>query len=132
GGGVDAHLWLRLGAVLAVINTAARVYLTIAGLAIATCLVYNGVVGDRVGVFLFFSLFLAALLSGVAAVGPWVLDRARYVPADAPIEQVVVGRPVAPRPSSLPIVAAAAVGVLAVGTSVGAWMVIVGFILAAV
>ena len=64
------------------INAAARFYFGIALASVAASVIYFGVVSDRAGSLLFFFVFLAAALAGLAAVGPWVPAQARFVGAD--------------------------------------------------
>jgi plastocyanin len=115
------------------INSAARFYFGVAFVAIVAAVAYNGVVSDRAGALLFFFVFLAAALTGLATVGSWVPDRARWIGPDAPPpEEVVLGPSVAPKPSNWPIVAGAALGVLGLGLSLGADMLIVGMVAAVI
>ena len=110
------------------INTAGKIYLTLAILALGSAVGYYAGIGDHAGWVLLLFLMAAATLSGLAVAGAGVSDRARYVAEDAPIEQVALGESIAPRPSNWPIVAAAAVGILAVGLSVGADVVVIGVV----
>lgn|GEM_PF-4451103 len=111
------------------INTAARTYFAIAGVAAATAIIYHLAVGDLAGTFLFVFVLLAANLVGLALAGSGVNDRAPFVAADAPPPaQVPVGRAAAPRPSNWPLVIAFAGAIGALGLSYGTPVVIVGLI----
>ncbi|MFL6111834.1 MAG: cupredoxin domain-containing protein [Catenulispora sp.] len=115
------------------INPFSRFYFAIAALTAGTAIAYNISVSDRAGALLFFFVFLATAIAGVVVVGPWVKDTAPWVPVDAPPpEQIVVGRSAAPKASAWPLVAAAAVGLLAAGLTVGAWMVAAGLVVSLV
>ena len=110
------------------INAAARFYFGIALASVAASVIYFGVVSDRAGSLLFFFVFLAAALAGLAAVGPWVPAQARFVGADAPFEEVPLGPSIAPKPSNWPIVAGAALALVGVGLALGSDMLIVGLV----
>jgi plastocyanin len=80
-----------------------------------------------VGSTLIFILMIVALLCGLAS-SPGINDRAPFVADDAPVTEIPLGVAHTPRPSNWPIVAAAAVGIMAVGVAVHADVVLVGFI----
>src|SRR3954462_734427 len=111
------------------INPFSRLYFAIAALTAGTAIAYKISVSDRAGALLFFFVFLAAAIAGIFFVVPWVRDYAPWVPIDAPPpEDIVVGPSVAAKPSAWPLVAGFSASLLAVGLTVGAWMVVVGFV----
>src|SRR5436309_10466517 len=110
------------------INTGARIYFTIAGLALVGAIVYNIAADDRVGTTLLIFLMILSALTGVAVAGAGITDRALYVTEGSAISDVPVGIANTPRPSSWPLVAAVAVGLMAVGMAVGVGLVAGGFV----
>jgi plastocyanin len=112
------------------INTPARIYFTIAFLALVATIGYSIAEDDHAGTVLLLFLMGVALFNGLAAAGSGISDRAPWVAADAPITEVPIGPANISPPSSWPLVGAVAVGVMAVGMAVGAGLVIAGIIVA--
>lgn len=112
------------------ISLPSKLLLALAGVTTVGAAVYAVSVGERGGVAL---LFTAALVALVMALGLLpVRDRAPFVAADAPPPDPRAGTPGAPaKPSAWPLAAALAVGVVAVGSAVGAPLVYGGGLLAA-
>jgi plastocyanin len=108
------------------LNTAAKIYLTLAGLALVGAIAYGAATDDRAGWVILWFLVVAAAIGGFAIGGSGVDDRARRVAPDAPIEHVPVGRSQLPRSSAAPLMAAIAAGIVAIGVVVGADLVIIG------
>ena len=73
------------------INTGARIYFTIAGLALVGAIAYNIAADDRVGTTLLIFLMILSALTGVAVAGAGITDRALYVTEGSAISDVPVG-----------------------------------------
>ncbi|MDQ1395600.1 MAG: hypothetical protein QOG64_859 [Acidimicrobiaceae bacterium] len=115
------------------INTAARLYLALALVAVISAVAYNGAIGDRAGALLLLYLFLAAAIAGVAMLATGIQDSAPRIAEDAsPPELIPVGRAAMARPSNWPIVGGVALGLVALGLSLGAPMVVVGLVACAI
>jgi plastocyanin len=111
-----------------VINTPAKIYLTIAFLALASAVGYSIIGNDRVATTLLLFLMGVSLFAGLAVAGSGISDRAPWVADDAPITEIPIGPANISRPSSWPLVAAVAVGVLAIGMAVGTAFVVAGIV----
>lgn len=112
---------------------ATKVLIALTGSAFIAAGVFYGAVGERSGAVLMVFVGLAGLLAVLTVTGSGVVDIAPDVPADAAAPDPQATTPGQPgRASVWPILAAGAVGVLAVGVSVGPAMVYAGIIAIAV
>lgn len=105
-----------------------KLLFALVGLATAGAVGYGVVVGERGGVALLVGVAVAAAALGFAFLG--VRDTAPLVPADAPPPDPRAGTPGSPaRGSAWPLLAALAVGVVAVGAAVDDGLVYAGIVL---
>jgi plastocyanin len=116
-----------------VFSYATKVLIALTGSAFIAAGVFYGVVGERSGAVLMVFVGIAALLALLTVTGSGVVDIAPDVPADAGAPDPQATTPGQPgRASVWPVLAAAAVAVLAVGLAVGPAMVYAGIIAVAV
>lgn len=111
------------------LNLVSKLLFALSAVGVVSAIAYGLVVDERSGVAIFLFLAAAAALAGGATSGSAVPDLAPLVPDDAPPPQrraTTVG--LAPRGSVWPLIAAAAVTVLAAGAAVGPAMVLTGVI----
>lgn len=115
------------------LNLACRALLVLTAVAAVLAAGYSIAGGDRTGMVVLAFLALAAVVAAVTTFGAAVPDVAPPVPDDAPPpERRSVAATEAARGSGWPAAAAVAVSVMAVGTAVGAPVVLAGLLLALV
>jgi plastocyanin len=113
------------------INTIAKIELGLATVAFIMAVGVAVAADDPGGFILLFGISMAVALAGLALAGSGFSDRAtRFASAGdtPPLQMVSVGRSQAPKPSPWPFVAAAALGIFAIGVAVGHGLVIVGLV----
>jgi plastocyanin len=114
-----------------VFNTAAKLLFAMAAIAVGLAVGLQIAVGDLAGFVVLMGIFVAAALAGLALTGSGIANRAPRFGADAPpVEMVAVDPTMPSRPSLWPLVAAVAVGLLAVGLAVGRTLVTIGVVAA--
>jgi plastocyanin len=113
------------------INTVAKIELGLATVAFIMAVGVAVAADDPGGFVLLFGIAIALALAGLALAGSGFSDSApRFASAGdtPPLQMVSVGRSQAPKPSPWPFVAAAALGIFAIGVAVGHSLVIVGLV----
>jgi len=111
------------------LNLVSKLLFSLSALGVVSGIAYGLAVDERSGVAIFLALAVAAAVAGAATMGSAVLDVAPLIADDAPPPQrraTTVGA--APRGSVWPVLAAAALTVLAVGAAIGPAMVLVGVV----
>ena len=101
----------------------------LAGFAFVAFFGYSAAVGERSGAFLLFGLCVGALTVGLVVTGATLSDGVSApVEEGAPIEYRSVDPASVARPSSWPLVAALALGLVAVGAAVDAKLMVAGLV----
>jgi plastocyanin len=118
-----------------VFNTAATSQLGLAAVALVSAIVYGMVTGDPAIFILNMGVFVAFVLAALAMTGSAIQDRApHYLPADGapPLEMVSLDHSLLSPPSGVPLLAAVAAGVFALGLAVGPALIWIGLVLAVI
>ena len=112
-------------------NSAAKLQYGLAAFALVLAVVYGLAIEDPTGFVLMLGIFLAFTLGALALTGAGVKDRApvyRSMEDAPPLQTITVDRSLLTPRSPWPLVAAVAMGILAVGVAVSDTVVIVGII----
>jgi plastocyanin len=114
-----------------VFNTAAKLQYGFAVTALVLAIVYGVAIEDPTGFVLLLGIFVAFTLSALAVNSVGVRDRApvyRSMEDAPPLQTVVVDRSALLPPNPWPLIAAVAIGTLAVGVAVNQTVLIVGIV----